>query len=343
MSTLKLHNSKPIGDNCPPYIIAEINTSHFGNIDIAKEMVVKAKEIGCDCVKFQSWSSETLYSKTFYEKNPIAKRMVKKLAFSEAELYAIYQHCQEVGIDFSSTPYSKDEVDFLADKCQVPFIKIASMELNNYPFLEYIAKKEMPIILSTGMGSINEIEKAVNVIEKAGNTNLCLLHCISIYPPEISTIRLKNILGLQKKFPNYVIGFSDHSLGIEMPTAAIALGASLIEKHFTLDKSRIGMDNQMALEPDEMKNMIENCHNVFQALGDTERIVTNDEIEQSKKMRRSLIASRDLSAGTTLTINDIDAKRPGTGISPDRLNDIIGKTLVKDVEKDTLFSETDFQ
>lgn len=341
MATMKLRDATVLGDFNKPYIVAEVNTSHFGNMEIAKKMIVQAKEAGCDCVKFQSWSADSLYSQTYYAENPIAKRFVNKFAFSEAQLVEVAEYSKKCGIAFSSTPYSRQEVSFLLDKCDAPFIKVASMDLNNYPYLDFIARTGAPIVLSTGMGELEEIHRAVDTIEKAGNKKICILHCISIYPPEISTIRLKNILGLRKEFPDYPIGFSDHSIGVEMATAAVALGACLIEKHFTLDRSKIGMDNQVATEPEEMATLVRNCHNVQIALGGPERILLPAEIEQRKKMRRSIIAVKHLKAGTKLTANDLDAKRPGTGLPPEKISNLIGKTLLRDIEGDTLITEAD--
>ncbi len=341
MATIRLHDSTVLSDFNRPYIVAEINTSHFGNMERAKEMIDQAKETGCDCVKFQSWSAETLYSKTYYDENPIAKRFIEKFAFSEAELIEVYEYSKKSGIAFSSTPYSKVEVDFLLEKCNVPYIKVASMDLNNYPYLDYIARSGTPIVLSTGMGELEEIQKAVETIEKTGNKNICILHCISIYPPEISTIRLNNILGLRENFPDYSIGFSDHSIGTEMASAAVALGACMIEKHFTLDKTKIGMDNQMASEPEEMALLVRNCHNVQIALGDTRRIVLPAELEQRKKMRRSIVAIKDTKAGTRLKTDNLDVKRPGTGLPPDKINELVGKALIRDIEGDTLITEAD--
>ena len=162
-------------------------------------------------------------------------------------------------------------------------------------------------------------------------------------PPELSTIRLKNILGLREKFPNYPIGFSDHSLGIEIPTAAIALGACIIEKHFTLDKTKIGMDNQIALEPSEMTQMVQNCNNVYLALGDNKRIVLDAELKKRREMRRSIVAAQDLKEGTILEIKHLDSKRPGKGISPNEIENILGKILLKDIQKDVLITQNDFK
>jgi N-acetylneuraminate synthase len=306
-------------------------------------MIDAAADCGCDCVKFQSWSAESLYSQTYYKQNPIAKRFVNKFSMSAEQLFELSEYCRNAGVDFASTPYSCEEVDFLAEKAKAPFIKIASMELNNYPFLDYIARKGVPIVLSTGMGTIDEICRAVETIENAGNHSICLLHCISIYPPEISTINLLNIVGLQEKFPEYPIGFSDHSSGTEMAAAAVALGACLIEKHITLDNSKIGMDNQMATEPDKMKLLVNQCHNVWTALGSKNRTVLEAELEQRKNMRRSLIFTRDISAGETLSETDIDSKRPGTGFPPEDKVKFVGKTVTRNVEKDTLITQEDFE
>ncbi|MBP3474712.1 MAG: N-acetylneuraminate synthase family protein [Lachnospiraceae bacterium] len=339
--SIKFKDGTEVGQGWSPYVIAEVNSSHNGDVNVAKKMIDAAVECGCNCVKFQSWSTESLYSKTYYAQNPISKRFVKKFALSEEQLLDIVEYCSEKKIAFSSTPYSKKEVDFLV-KNKVPFIKIASMELNNYDFLEYIAKTGFPIVLSTGMGDMDEIRKAVSVIESAGNKNICLLHCISIYPAAPETINLYNICMLKNEFPDYTIGFSDHSIGTEMASAAIALGACLIEKHLTLDKTKIGMDNQMATEPDEMKKLVDSCRNVQQALGSYERIVSKEEIEQRTKMRRSLIYVRDMKAGEIIGAEDLDGKRPGIGVALDDKKKYLGRTLRHDVESDTLLEEKDF-
>ena len=202
MAQIKLRDGTEIGDFKKPYVVAEVNTSHFGDIETAKEMVRKAKEAGCSGVKFQSWSKESLYSKTYYDENPIMGRIVDKFALTKEQLKEMAKFCKEIGISFSSTSYSKEEIDFLLEECDAPYVKVASMDCNNYPFLDYIARTGAPIFLSTGMCDMEEIRKAIETIEKAGNTNICILHCIAIYPPEISTIRLNNILGLREEFPN---------------------------------------------------------------------------------------------------------------------------------------------
>lgn len=343
MAQINFNDGAVIADYGKPYFIAEMNTSHFGKIETAKQMIDEAKKAGCNCVKFQSWTVDSLYSQTYYEQNPIAKRFVKGFSFDETILKELAQYCHDNNISFASTPYSFEEVDFLVDICKVPFIKIASMDLNNHRFLHYIGSKQVPIILSTGMGDIEEIREAIKVLETTNNKNICILHCISIYPPEIQTINLNNIIGLREEFPNYPIGFSDHSLGTEIPIASIALGSCLIEKHFTLDKSKIGMDNQIATEPDEMKYLIDSANNVQQALGSANRIVLEAELSKRDEMRRSIVLTKDMEAGETITQNDIDAKRPGTGIPVHELNNIIGKKLSKSIEKDYILYYDDIE
>lgn len=338
---LILNDNTAMGDGCPPYITAEVNSSHGGDVETARRMIDAAADCGCDCVKFQSWTTDSLYAKSYYDGNPIAKRFVKKFSLDDGVLKDLAAYCRDRGVAFSSTPYSRREVDFLLDACQAPYIKIASMDLVNYPFLAYIARTGAPMVLSTGMGSSEEIARAVETVEKAGCTKLCLLHCISIYPPDIATVHLMNIVGLQKAYPAYPVGFSDHSAGTELAVGAVALGACMIEKHLTLDKTRIGMDNQMAMEPDEMKNLVRQCRNVYSALGGTERVVLEAELEQRKKMRRSIVFSRDMAAGETIREGDLDVKRPGTGIAPEFLPTYIGRKLKRDVSADAFLTEAD--
>ncbi len=338
---ITLNNGKIIGENREPYFIAELNTSHFGDIEKAKKMIDMVKECGGDCVKFQSWSEHTLYSDEYYKQNPIAKRFVKKFAISEMQLKELSEYSRSIGIDFASTPYSNDEANFLISECQVPFIKVASMDINNYPFLRHLAKLKTAIILSTGMSDIEEIIKAVDVLESAGAKNICVLHCVSIYPVAPEFVNLNNIKTLKEALKRQPIGYSDHTLGIEVGLASIALGACVIEKHVTLDKSVIGMDNQMAIEHDELKNLISGLKNVYISLGQHNRVVSIDELEQRKKMRRSLIANIDLNPGDILSEENLGAKRPGTGISVNEWDSYLGKKINKKIDKDSLITKDD--
>ena len=343
MATITLRNNQVVADYAKPYIVAEVNSSHNGNFEIAKNMILAAKETGCDCVKFQSWSAESLYSQSYYDLNPISRRIVSKFSLMQEQLKELALFAESIGIGFSSTPYSEAEVDFLIDECNVPFIKIASMEINNPNFLRYIANKQVPIVLSTGMAEVEEVKNAVNVIEACGNKQICLLHCISIYPAAPDTINLNNIKMLREMFPNYPIGFSDHTLGTEIACAATALGSAFIEKHLTLNKKAVGMDNNMAIEPEDMKDLVKNCHTVQSAMGSKDRIVRQAECEQRLKMRRSLIALRDLPVGTVIQESDLGAKRPGDGIPPDKSELIIGKKLNKDIKAEYLIYLTDIE
>lgn len=340
MKKIRFNDGFEVCNYGKPYFIAEVNSSHNGSVECAKEMIIAAKKTGCNCVKFQSWTPDTLYSKSYYDANPIAKRMVAKFSMSEDELREIAKFCSDNGIGFSSTPYSKKEVDFLAS-LNPPFIKIASMDINNYPYLKYIAEKGLPMILSTGMADNDEIKKAVYTIEATGNRNLCLLHCVSIYPASANMINLNNIIELRELFPEYPIGYSDHSLGVEVPSAAIALGACLIEKHFTLDSSKMGWDNGMAMEPDSFAQLVDCCNNVHNALGSNHRIVSEIELKQRANMRRSIVAANDIKAGQVITVDDLDAKRPGTGIAPEMMSSILGRVALRDIPKDTLIFAED--
>ncbi len=338
MSVIALRNGRLVGDYLKPYVVAELNTSHFGDLDLARLMIDEAKAAGCDCVKFQSWSAETLYSESYYKKNAIAKRIVKKFALENAQLKELAIYAASQGIDFASTPYSIAEAEFLVTECNAPFVKIASMELNNLPYLTKLGKLGSPLVLSTGMGSLEEIIEAVRAIEASGNRQIIILHCTSVYPAAPENIRLQNISGLRSEFPAYPIGYSDHSQGIEIPAASVALGACLIEKHFTLDSSRIGMDNQMATEPAEMQAMVRACHRVHEAMGGAGRVLGDEERDQILKMRRSIVTTRSLKAGHVLTETDLDAKRPGTGIAPMHLATVLGRKLNQDVDAETLLS-----
>lgn len=338
MAQCRLRDGAIVKDYEEPYIIAEVNSSHGGNMDVARQMIDAAAEAGCDCVKFQSWSAESLYSNSYYKENPIAKRFVNKFSLKEAQLEELAGYCTEKNIGFSSTPYSEAEVDFLVE-AGAPFIKIASMELNNLDFLRYIAGKNVPMILSTGMGEMEEIRKAVKVLEKTGNRNLILMHCVSIYPAKEKMICLNNILGLRENFPEYPIGFSDHTLGDEIAVGATALGAAVIEKHLTLDKSKIGMDNQMAMEPTQLKELVRKCRLVQKSLGRKERILEPEEYEQRKNMRRSVVSAHAIAKGTILSKENLTFKRPGTGFSPEEIERLIGRKVITDIEEDMLIRE----
>ncbi len=349
---IKITTKKEVSNFCEPYIIAEIGSNHNGDMALAKELIQKAKEAGADCVKFQSWSKETIFSKKVYDDNYFLKDdyrnrtdytlegIVEAFSISENELLEMKKIADEVGIDVSSTPFSHKEVDFLIDKLESPFIKIASMDLNNYPFLKYVAKKKRPIIISTGLSTLSEIDKAISVIEGEGNNEIVILHCISIYPPKDEQVNLNNIDTLQKLYP-YPIGFSDHTIGTSIPLASVAKGACIIEKHFTLDKSMFGWDHKVSADAAELKVICEDSRRISKALGTT-RIVSLEDEDRKNAFRRSVVAANDIPEGAVIQETDLDYKRPGSGLSPEVSRFIIGKKAKRKISKDEIIKFEDF-
>ncbi|OPY16637.1 MAG: N,N'-diacetyllegionaminic acid synthase [Syntrophus sp. PtaB.Bin075] len=328
-----------------PYIIAEIGANHNGDMNLAKEMIKSAKSCGCDAVKFQSWTPESLIAKEEYDRNQryndspkkhfgSLKEMVEKYCLRPKQHVELKHFCDHIGIEFCATPFSNSEADLL-EEINVPFYKIASMDINNLSFLEYIARKAKPVLLSTGMSSLSEIETAIKTIEGVGNKDILLLHCVSLYPPACEDIHLNNIPMLRQIF-GYTVGFSDHTCGISIPLASVALGSCLIEKHFTLDKDLPGWDHEISADPEEMKMIVEESHNIVKALGSYRRFVCQAEEEKKLRFRRSIVTSRDLEKGHILTIEDLAFKRPGTGIRPNEMAYVIGRELTKDVSRDEL-------
>jgi len=346
-------NGKMINNFAKPFIIAEIGANHNGDMDLAKKLIDVAVECGVDAVKFQSWTTQSLISKQEFEKNQVyndspkkhfgsLKEMVEKYYLREDQHLLLKNYCDSKKIVFCSTPFSEQEVDFL-DKLNVPFFKIASMDINNFRLLKHASIKGKPILLSTGMASLGEIDAAVDVIKSTGNNQVILLHCISIYPPKYEDIHLNNIVMLQKTYPDYPIGFSDHTIGTAIPIASIALGTALVEKHFTLDKDLPGWDHEISADPDELKHIVSEGNNVWKSLGNFNRVVSNDEKSKKEKFRRSIVVTKNMKKGETITESDICFKRPGTHISPNEEKYVIGRKLNKDVKSDTLLNWSDFE
>jgi len=352
MKEIQLSKTKKVYDFCEPYIIAEIGANHNGDMSLAKEMIKKAKDCGVDAVKFQSWTPKSLISKEEYERNikyddspkkhfGSLKEMVDKYYLRREQHYELKHYCDNLEIDFSSTPFSIEEIDLL-EEIGVMFHKVASMDLVNTSLLRYIASKNKPILLSTGMGSLAEIENAIKTIENEGNSQIILLHCISIYPPDYKDINLKNIIMLRKTF-GYPVGFSDHTIGTSIPLASVALGACVIEKHFTIDKELPGWDHQISADPIELEVIVQDSKNISNSLGSYRRIVSAAEEEKKVKFRRSVVVTKNLKKGHKLTIEDLTCKRPGTGISSGLLDILIGKELINDIEEDTLLNWSDIK
>jgi N,N'-diacetyllegionaminate synthase len=335
-------NGRPIGPGEPPYIIAEIGSNHNGDMELCKKMIDRAKQCGADAVKFQSWSKSSLISRAEYQRNThyadlkkhfgSLEEMVEKYQLTPEQHYAVKKYCDTSGITFLSSAFSKKEVDLLED-LDVPAFKIASMDINHIPLLRYVAGKHKPVILSTGMADLKEIERAVHILKSGGAGPIALLHCISVYPPPAETINLRNMKMLMKTF-DVPVGFSDHSLGTAVPLAAIALGACIIEKHFTLDKDLDGWDHAISADPSELEIIVREGTTIFRALGSPTRSVTAAELEKRKKFRRCIVMSRPMKKGETITIEDIDFKRPGTGIPPDEVDHVLGRALSHDIRSD---------
>lgn len=306
-------------------IIAEIGANHNGDINLAKKMIDAAKGCGCDVVKFQSWTYDSLFNKDFKDLEDDARRY----SLTEQDFRELFRYCR--GIEFLCTPFSRDEVDFLVDM-GMKRIKIASMDLNNLEFLEYVAKKGKPIILSTGLGSKTEIIEAVWTIEEH-NKDLTILHCVSHYPPDDGNINLNNIVGLQERYPRYTIGFSDHSIGTDIAIAAAALGADVIEKHFTIDRNMEGWDHGISATPEEMAKIVDGVRRVQMARGEYERMLTKTDHKMKPKFRRSAIALRDINKGEVVEREDLTFKRPGTGIPPNMVSHLVGHKARRNIKQ----------
>jgi N-acetylneuraminate synthase len=348
MNQIKIKN-KVVQDFKEPYIIAEIGANHNGDMNLAKKMIISAKENGADAVKFQSWTPSSIVSKEEYDRNQkyddgdggkkhfgSLREMVEKYYLREDQHFELKTFCDEIGITFSSTPFSKYEVDLL-EKCDVPFYKIASMDINNYYLLEQVSEKQRPVILSTGMSTISEIDKAVSLLYKNNIKEIALLHCISIYPPLYEDINLNNIQMLRQTF-GLPIGFSDHTIGTAIPLASIAMGACIIEKHFTIDKNLPGWDHLISADPNELKIIREEGDKIIKSLGSFCRIVSSAEEEKKLKFRRSIVYSKNLSIGHIITKQDITTKRPGTGVPPELIDTLIGRKLNTNIQGDSLLN-----
>lgn len=351
MEKIKL-GERLIGPYESPYIIAELASNHNGDMQLAKRLIKCCSDAGADCVKFQSWSKDTIFSKIKYEENYFLaddyrnrtdytlEKIVDKYSISEQQLFEMREYAYSHNITMTSTPFSKEEADFLVDVLKAPFIKVASMDLNNIPFLEYLASKKKPMILSTGMGTLSEIDQAVRAVEHSGCNNIVILHCVAEYPPNDSLVHLRKIETLKKQFPKYNIGFSDHTIGTAIPIAAIALGATVIEKHITLDKNMEGWDHKVSATPDELISIIEASKKIPLAMGSSRIEVVESELRR-QEFRRGAVASRDLYSGYILKSKDITFKRPARGIRPDELKYLIGRKLAKSVKKDQIVNWDD--
>lgn len=325
------------------FIIAEAGVNHNGDMGRAKKMIALAAEAGADAVKFQTFKAENITTKDAkkaeYQIANSGSResqyvMLKRLELGRQDFKKLIDYSRQKNIIFLSTPFDKDSVDLL-DGIGVKAFKVASSELTNLPLLRYISCKRKPIILSTGMADLKEIKEAIEAIKKEGVRDITLLHCVTDYPVKAEDVNLKAMQTLKKIF-KLPVGFSDHTIGIHISVAAVALGAKVIEKHFTLDKGLPGPDHKASLEPKELKDMVKAIRDLERALGSGRKEPTQREKKISKLMRKSIVARMDIPRGTRITGDMLDIKRPGTGVEPKRINRIIGHRLKKDYKKDQL-------
>ncbi len=331
-----------------PYIIAEIGSNHNGDMDLARKLIDSAKACGCDCVKFQSFDTR-LFAQEVYERSGFLedgrdlksdlKLAVEKYAVSATQLKTLCDYSQQVGIDFSSSAFEPDQAIVLANM-DVAFIKIASMDVNNDYLLRSMAHTGKPLVLSSGMATMEEVSHAVEVLEMEGVKDLALLHCVSVYPPEDKNINLRNIDMFSSAF-GYTVGFSDHTKGTAIPLAAVARGAAIIEKHFTLDCSMDGWDHAMSADPEEMKALVSDAHRIYMALGSERRVLSGNEVDMKAAMRRSIVAAADIPSGKIITTDDLTYRRPGTGMDPNLSEIIIGMSACNNIPEDSLLKWED--
>ena len=341
-----------------PYIIAEIGCNHNGDLDLARKMIIEAKNCGCDAFKIQLWNKSELFTHQYLHDlndGKISLENVKEWKTNELGLHNIFQQvdrfsiykkeheelfkfARKIGIDYASTAVTENGVDFLIAQ-KVAFIKIASMDTNNPLFLEYVFSKNYPVVVSLGMASLGEIEEIVRLIPKK-NKNVTLLHCVSLYPPEDEIVHLNFIVQLKKLF-DVNIGYSDHTLGFSVTLAAVALGATVIEKHFTLDKNMPGWDHKVSANPEEMKIICRESKRIIAAVGDGPRVLSQRELQKRLKFRRSLIVARNVKKGSEIKKEDLTYKRPGTGISPAEMKYVLGRTAKRSLTADQLLDWKD--
>ena len=322
------------------YIIAEAGVNHNGSVETAMQLVDAALEAGVDAVKFQTFRAEALVTKTTQKaayqavataRNETQYEMLKKLELSPREHEMLLSHCAARGIQFLSTAFDLDSLDYIKS-LHLPVLKVPSGELTNLPYLRSVNEVRGKVFLSAGMATLSEIADALNVLKDCDTT---VLHCTTEYPCPFDSVNLKAMMAIRQAF-NCPVGYSDHTKGIEIPIAAVALGASVIEKHFTLDRSLPGPDHAASIEPTELRKMVEAIRNVEQAMGDGVKRPASAELKNIAVARKSIVAKVGIKKGELLTASNLTVKRPGTGISPMRWDDVIGTLAQKDYEADEL-------
>ena len=327
-------------------IIAEAGVNHNGDISIAKKLIAAAAAAGADVVKFQTFVAKNMVSpmapKAQYQLNTMPSstsqlEMLQSLELTRQDHLVLINECRSKSIAFFSTAFDIESFDLLIELGCLSQVKIPSGELTNLPFLRHIAKSGLPILLSTGMATLGEIEAAIEVIESAGTPRhkLTVLHCTTEYPAPMEDVNLRAMHTIRLAF-GVNVGYSDHTHGIEIPIAAVALGATVIEKHFTLDRNLPGPDHKASLEPHELKSMVDSIRNIEKALGDGIKKPTTSEQKNIRMARKSMIAIRPIKAGDKFSTNNVGVKRPGTGISPMRWDEVMGRLAIRNFDTDEL-------
>lgn len=326
-------------------IIAEAGVNHNGDLAVAKQLIDAAAQAGADLVKFQTFSANRIVTRTAtkadYQAQTTSKKesqheMLLRLELSVDMHHELIEHCAARNIGFFSTAFDLDSIDLLVSLGQDHF-KIPSGEITNLPYLRHIGRLGKPVIVSTGMATIGEVESTIDVLEQAGTprAKITVLHCTTEYPTPMAEVNLRAMQSLQHAF-GVEVGYSDHTPGIEVAIAAVAMGACVIEKHFTMDRNLPGPDHKASLEPEDLTAMVAAIRNIEIALGDGIKRLTPSEARNKPVMRKSLLASRTIKAGEILSAENITAKRPGTGISPMRWDEVIGRTASRDFSEDEL-------
>ena len=326
-------------------IIAEAGVNHNGDIALAKKLIAAAADAGADLVKFQTFIARNLVSKSApkaeYQKNVTdpeesQQEMVRKLELSKENHLELIDECKRKGIGFFSTAFDLESVDLL-EEFGFKLVKVPSGELTNLPYLRYLTRTGKPVLLSTGMANLGEIEAAINVIEQAGTprAKITVLHCTTEYPTPMEDVNLRAMVNIGNAL-GVKVGYSDHTSGIEIPIAAVALGATVIEKHFTLDRNLPGPDHRASLEPDELKAMVAGIRNIERALGDGIKRPSPSELKNKPIARKSLVAATDIKAGELFSVENLATKRPGTGVSPMLWDEVIGRSAPRDFNEDEL-------
>ncbi len=331
-------------------IIAEAGVNHNGSLKLAKELALKAKECGADIVKYQTANLDSLVSKSAkmaeYQKDNMKqemsqKEMLKKLLLSYDKFVELSRYCDEIGIKFLSTPFDVESIDFL-ESLGCDLWKVPSGEITNYPYLVRIAKTKKPVILSTGMCTMDEVRECVKVLKEHGTSKLTILQCNTMYPTKYEDANVSAMLALKEEF-GVEVGYSDHTNGIVVPIMAVALGATVIEKHFTLDKNMEGPDHKASLEPHELKEMVDAVRNAELALGTGRKEPSESERANKSIARKSIVAKCYIKKGELLSEDNLTTKRPGNGINPMMGNSIIGKVSKRDILEDELLALEDLE